>query len=87
MRTIKSTRREEIEMIENLHVFRNACFHLHDPTTNVKIIAYIENMVFNRSYSTSTSNVVQAIHRSSDIARISSIFSDGNLRFFTSCEV
>jgi len=48
MRTIKSTRREEIEMIGNLNVFRNACFNLHDCTMNVKIKAYIENIVFTR---------------------------------------
>lgn len=85
MRTIKSTRREEIEMVGNVNVFLNTCFHLHDPTMNVNINAYIENMLFNRGYS--ASNTVQVMHRPPDVARISSIFSNGNTRFFTSCKV
>lgn len=87
MRTIKSTRREEIEMIGNLNVFRNACFHLHDSTMNVKIKAYIENIVSTRVYYASISNTVQVMHRSPDIARISTIFSNQNLRFYTSCKI
>lgn len=81
MRRIKSTRREEIAVIGNLKVFRNACSHLYDPTITVKISAYTENMEFNRSHSTLASNVIQGMHRSPDIARISSVFSDGSLRF------
>jgi len=74
-------------MIGNLNVFRNACFHLHDSTMNAKIKAYIENVISNRGYCASISNVVQVMHRLPDIPRISTVFSNQNLRFFTSCKI
>ncbi len=74
MRTIKSTRREEIEMIGNLNLFRSACFHLHDSTMNVKIRAYVENIVSGRGYYASISNIVKVMHPLLTIDRISAIF-------------
>jgi len=76
MWTIKSTRREEIEMIGNLNMFRNACFHLHDSTMNVKFKIYIENMVSGRDYYASISNMIQIMHPSPVIDRISTIMTD-----------
>ena len=87
MRTIKSTRREEIEMIGNLNMFRNACLHLHDSTMNLKFKSYVENMISGRGYYTSTSNIVRVMHPSPAIERISTIFSNQNLRFFSSCKI
>jgi len=87
MRTIKSTRREEIELIGNLSLFRNACFHLHDPTANLTIKSYIENIISGRGYYKTASKTIQVIHRLPVINRICQIFSDQNLQFFASCKV
>ena len=78
MRTIKSTRREEIEMIENLNTFRSACLHLHDCTMNFEFKFYIEKITSGRGYYISTSNI-QVMHQSPAIDRISNIFSNQNL--------
>ena len=87
MRTIKSTRREEVEMIGNLNLFRSACFHLHDSTMNTNIKFYMENMISVRGYHASESNLVRPMHPTPAIDRISTIFSNQNLRFFTSCKI
>ncbi|CAF3949357.1 unnamed protein product [Adineta steineri] len=87
MRTIKGTRREEIEVIGNLNMFRNACLHLHDTTIDRQLKTYIENMVSGRGYDNSQSNVVRVMHSSSAIQRISTVFSNQHLHFFTSCKV
>lgn len=84
MRTVKSTRREEIEIISNLNVFRTACFHLHDSTMNDKIRNYIENMVLNRGYYVPVLKTSKFMHRLTDIPRISTMFSSSSLRFFRS---
>jgi len=68
-------------------MFRNACLHLHDSTMNIKLKTYIEAMVSGRGYYTSTSNMVQIMHSSAAIDRFSTIFSNQNLRFFTSCKI
>ena len=86
MRTIKGTRREEIEMIGNLNNFRSACLHLHDCTMNQQLKKYVEDMISDRGYYTSTSTKTQVMHPSPARDRISTIFSDQNLRFFSSCK-
>jgi hypothetical protein len=87
MRTIKGTRREEIEMIGNLNMFRSACLHLHDSTMNVHLKSFVEKMISGRGYYVRGTNMVQVMHSSPAIDRICTIFSNPNLRFFTSCKV
>jgi hypothetical protein len=87
MRTIKGTRREEIEMIGILNIYRNACLHLHDSTINHQLKTYVENMISGRGYYALTPNTVRVMHSSPAVDRISTIFSNQNLSFFASCKV
>lgn len=87
MRTIKGTRREELEMIRNLNLFRNACLHLNDHTINRKLKTYIEKIICGRGYCTSTKNSIQTKHPTFITNRITNIFSNQNLRFFSTCKV
>jgi hypothetical protein len=87
MRTIRGTRREEIEMIGTLNLFRSACLHLHDSTINVQLKNYVENMVSGRGYCAVASTMVRVMHPTHVINRICTTFSDPNLRFFASCKV
>ena len=87
MRTIKGTRREEIEMIGNLNMFRSACFHLHDSTMDEQIRAFIEKVSFTRGYDTPSTNIVKLMHSLDTINRISNLFSNKNIRSFSSCKV
>ncbi|CAF1218363.1 unnamed protein product [Rotaria magnacalcarata] len=87
MRTIKATRREEIEMIESLNIVRRACLQLHDSTMNIELKSYIENMLFGRGYYASSSNLTQTMHLTQSNNRICTLFSNENLRFFTTIKI
>ena len=87
MRTIKGIRREEIDMIGNLNIFRSACFHLQDPTMNHKIKSYIEKILYGRGYYASSSDTVKTIHSPDTVDRISNLFSNRNLSFFSSYKI
>jgi hypothetical protein len=87
MRTINSTRREEIEMIGNLNMFRNACLHLHDSTMNIELKNYVEKMISGHGYHASTSNIIRTMHRLPSIDRICNIFANPNLQFFSTCKI
>jgi hypothetical protein len=87
MRTIKSTRREEIEMIGNLNMFRYACVHLHDSTMDIKLKNYVEKIISGRGYHTSTSNIIRTMHRLPSVDRICNLFSNPNLQFFSTCHI
>ncbi|CAF1505223.1 unnamed protein product [Rotaria magnacalcarata] len=87
MRTIKGTRREEIEMIGNLNMFRSACFHLQDSTINDEIRSYIEKILYGRGYYASSTYTAKTIHSTGAIERISNLFSNRKLRFFSSYKI
>jgi hypothetical protein len=87
MRTVKSTRREEIEIISNLNTFRNACLHLHDRTMNLKFKSYVEKLISGRGYHISNSNDIRVMHPTSAVERIANLFSNQNLRFFSTCTI
>ena len=87
MRTIKGTRREEIEMIGNLSMFRSACFHLNDSTMDSQIRTFIEKVSFSRGYCTPSMNTVKTMHSLDAIDRIYNLFPKKNIRFFSSCKV
>ncbi|CAF1478379.1 unnamed protein product [Adineta steineri] len=87
MRTIKSTRREEIEMIGNLNMFRYACIHLHDSTMNIKLKNYVEKMISGRGYHASIPNILRTMHRLPFVNRICEIFSNRSLQFFSTCKI
>lgn len=87
MRTIKGTRREEIEMIGNLNMFRSACFHLQDTTMNDQIKIYIENITYSRNYHTSSTKTIKTMHPTDALDKICELFSNKNIRFFQSCKV
>ena len=87
MRTIKGTRREEIEMIGNLNMFRSACFHLQDSTINDEIRSNIKNILYGRGYYTSSTYTAKIIHSTGAVERISNLFSNRKLRFFSSNKI
>jgi hypothetical protein len=87
MRTIKGTRREEIEMIGNLNMFRNACVHLNDLTMDINFKNYIEKIISGRGYYISTKNLIETIHPLPPITRITKNFPHQNLRFFSTCKI
>ncbi len=87
MRTIKGTRREEIEMIGNLNMFRNACFHLQDSTMDNNIKNYIENITYSHNYRTLSTNGTKVMHLTDVVDRICDLLSNQNIRFFSSCKV
>ncbi|CAM4767431.1 unnamed protein product [Rotaria magnacalcarata] len=87
MRTIKGTRREEIEMIGNLNMFRSACFHLQDSAINDEIRSYIEKILYGRGYYASSTYTAKTIHSTGAIERISKLFSNRKLRFFSSYKI
>ncbi|CAF4450948.1 unnamed protein product [Rotaria socialis] len=87
MRTIKGTRREEIEMIGNLNTFRSACFHLQDSTINDDIRSYIEKLLYGRGYYASSTYTAKTIHSTGAVERISNLFSNQKLRFFSSYKI
>src|SRR5262249_485760 len=68
-------------------MFRNACLHLHDSTMNIQLKTYVENMVSGRGYCGSTTNTIRTMHSTDSKDRISTLFSDQNLQFFSSCKV
>lgn len=87
MRTIKGTRREEIEMIGNLNMFRSSCFHLQDSTMNNKIKNYIESITYCHNYRTLSTNEIKTMHLTNAVDRILNLFSNKNIRFFSSCKI
>ncbi|CAF5002379.1 unnamed protein product, partial [Rotaria sp. Silwood1] len=87
MRTIKATRREEIEMIGSLNIFRRACLQLHDSTMNIQLQNYVENMLFGRGYYESSSSAPQTLHSIRSNNRISTLFSNKNLQFFRTIKI
>ena len=87
MRTIKGTRREDIEMIGNLNNHRNACFHLNDDTMNPTMKEYLESISSGRDYIPITARTVQSTHPSDAIQTISAMFPARELQFFSTCKV
>ncbi|CAF4906207.1 unnamed protein product [Rotaria sp. Silwood1] len=87
MRTIKATRREEIEMIGSLNIFRRACLQLHDSTMNIQLKNYIENMMFGRGYYKSSSSAPRTMHSIPSNNRISTLFSNENLQFYGTIKI
>ena len=87
MRTIKGTRREELEMIGTLSLFRSACLHIQDHTINSQLKAFIETLQGDHSRFGPTSKDIRAMHPVPAVNSISVIFSNPNLRFFAACKV
>ena len=87
MRTIKGTRREDIEMIGNLNNFRNACFHLNDSTMDATMKEYIISITSGRGFIPTASHAVESMHPSESIEEVSSIFPDRTLLFYSTCKI
>ena len=87
MRTIKGTRREDIEMIGNLNNFRNACFHLNDSTMNTEMKGFIVGITSDHGYIPVASHAIKPMHLSETIQEVSAIFPGRTLRFYSTCKI